>query len=51
MYEDGKISLMRASELAEMSLEEYKKELEERGISISTGKGSEEEKEAVEERL
>ncbi len=51
LYKKGKISLMRASEIAEMDLESFKEELKERGIKIETRKGTEEEKEAIEEKL
>jgi Arc/MetJ-type ribon-helix-helix transcriptional regulator len=51
LYKNGKVSLMRAAELAEMDLESYKEELKERGVKVKTCKGSEEEKEEVEERL
>ena len=51
LYKKGKVSLMRAAELAEMDLESYKEELREREITLKTRKGNEEEKEAVEERL
>lgn len=51
LYKNGKVSLMRAAELAEMDLESYKEELEERGITVRTRKGSEVEKEDIEERL
>lgn len=51
LYKDGKVSLMRAAELAEMDLESYKEELKERGITVKTRKGSEEEKDVVGERL
>jgi len=51
LYKNGKVSLMRAAELAEMNLENYKEELNERGITVKTDKGDEEEKQAVDERL
>ena len=51
LYKNGKVSLMRAAELAEMDLESYKEELKERGITVKTHKGSEEEKDEVEKRL
>ena len=51
LYSDGKISLMRAAELAEMDVESFKEELGERGIRVETVKGDSGEKEAVEERL
>lgn len=51
LYKNGKVSLMRAAELAEMDLENYKEELRERGVTVKTRKGDEEEKEEVEKRL
>ena len=51
LYKEGKISLMRASDIAEMDLESFKEELKERGIKVETRKGSKEEKEAVEKKL
>ncbi|QGA80326.1 UPF0175 family protein [Candidatus Nanohalobium constans] len=51
LYKSKDISLMRAAELAEMDLENYKEELKERGINIETREGGEEEKEEVEKRL
>lgn len=51
LYKNGKVSLMRAAELAEMGLETYKEELEERGITVETREGGKEEREAVEKRL
>lgn len=51
LYKNGKVSLMRASELAEMNFENYKEELKERGIEVKTRNGNEEEKKAVEKRL
>ena len=40
LYKEGKISLMRASDIAEMDLESFKEELKERGIKVETRKGS-----------
>jgi len=51
LYKNGKVSLMRAAELAEMDLERYKEELRERGITLKTHTESEEEKEEVENKL
>jgi Arc/MetJ-type ribon-helix-helix transcriptional regulator len=51
LYKNGKVSLMRAAELAETDLESYKEELRERGITLKTRTGSEEGKEEVEKRL
>lgn len=51
LYKNGKVSLMRAAEIAEMDLESYKEELQERGITLNTSKGSEEEKDEVKKRL
>ena len=51
LYKNGKVSLMRAAELAEMDLESYKEELRERGINLKTNTGNEREKEDIEKRL
>jgi predicted HTH domain antitoxin len=51
LHKNGKVSLMRAAELAEMGVETYKEELRERGITLKTRTGSEEEKEEVEKSI
>lgn len=51
LYRKGKVSLMRAAEIAEMDIETFREELEERGIVLETAGGTVGERKEVEEWL
>lgn len=51
LYKNSEVSLMRAAEIAETDIENFKAELKNRGIKLETSSGDSTELEEVEKRI